>query len=280
MISIFARPSYLGNVYPKHTKELNTHRLSSRIRGEEICAYGNFKLNPRRGYKNDIKIWVKPTGITHIGDGEYVDVLDGLYKDRTILLAERPKINVIAASYHSYRTLRSTLPNKVVLIPHQHLNWEDFRRTKRAVNTCGYIGSPSPWAFEHYEKIGKEIRKMGMKWVTCFDYKTREDPIKLFKKIDILVVGGWHWGDSNPHKMPTKLINAASFGIPSVAYPLNAYRELKGHYIGADNMEQIIKGVRRLKDDARYYQRLSEKVLFMSKKYHISEIVKLYEKLE
>lgn len=78
MISIFARPSYLGNLYPKHTKELNTHRLSSRIRGEEIAKYGRFKLNPKSGYENDTCVWVKPTGLGHIRDGDWVGVLDGL----------------------------------------------------------------------------------------------------------------------------------------------------------------------------------------------------------
>ena len=119
---------------------------------------------------------------------------------------------------------------------------------------------------------------MGMKWVTCFNYKTRKDAIDLYKKIDILVIGAWDLGDPNPHRIPTKIINAASFGIPSVVYPLDAYKEIKGYFIGAGNMKQLISGVEALRDK-KYYKRLSEKVARMAEGYHISKIAELYRKL-
>lgn len=277
MISIFAKPSYLGNLYPKHTDRTNTHRLSSRIRGEEMSTYGGFKLNPKRGYENDTCIWVKPTGFGHIKDGDWVDVLDGLRKDRHKMLKDRPGINIIAVSENSRDVLKAELPNKIVLIPHHHLNIEKIKRTKKKIDTCGYIGSPSPIAFKIYEELGERMKEIGMKWVTCFDYKTREDAVNLYKKIDILVIGVWD--DKNPHKIPTKIINAASFGIPSVAFPLAGYKEIEGYYIRAANLHEFQKGVEKLKDQD-YYDEWSFKVSKMAEKYHVKEVVKLYKKLK
>lgn len=276
MISIFARPSYIGNRYPKHTDKSHTLRLSSRIRGVEIAEYARFKLNPRSGYENDVCIWVKPTGLGHIKGGDWVDVLDGLYGGRHILLKDRPGINVIAASQNSYDTLKAELPNKIVLIPHQHLNHEKVKRTKKNVDTCGYIGSPSPIAFKMYDEIRESLKEIGMKFITCFDYKTRQDAVDLYKKIDILVIGAWN--DKNPHKTPTKIINAASFGIPSVAYPLRGYKEIEGYYVRASNMKELLTEVQKFRDED-YYKKWSGKVLKMSEKYHISNVVKLYRKL-
>lgn len=271
MIAIFARPSYLGNLYPKHTKELNTHRLSSRIRGEEIAAYAGYKLNEGvRG--EDIFVWVKPTGLQHIQDGDWIDYLDGLRGD--IKLNDRPAIKVIAASINSYDHLKDTLPNQIVYIPHQHINIERKRRERKRVVRCGYIGSPSPAAFEMYDEIGKEIESIGMEFVTCFNYKTRQDAIDFYMSIDILVIGPWK--DLNPHKLPTKIINAASFGIPSVAYPLPGYDEIEGSYQRAESIDELVQAVIGMKDS---YSDWTDKLTWMEDYYHISRIADLYRQL-
>lgn len=274
MIAIFARPSYLGNLYPKHTTELNTHRLSSRIRGEEIAQYAGFKLNEGvRG--EDTFVWVKPTGLKHIQDGDYIDLLDGLIGDRESMLKDRPGINLIAASQNSYDYLKERYTNKIVLIPHQHINIENKRRERMSAARCGYIGSPSPQAFKMYETIGEHLKTIGMEFITCFNYKTRQDAIDFYMSIDILVVGPWN--DTNPHKLPTKIINAASFGIPSIAYPLPGYREIDEYYHHADgSVEELFEAVNGLR---RAYSAHSDAALFMSKKYHISRIAELYKQL-
>jgi hypothetical protein len=280
MISIFARPSYLGNLHPGHTNELNTHRLSSRIRGEEIAEYAGFKLNPRSGYENDVLIYVKPTGFGHIKDGSFIDFLDGLQEGRFDLLKKRPKLIVIATSINSFEVLKKELPqHKITCIPHHHINFDNLTRTKRVINTCGYIGSPSPIAFKMYKEIGKAVRKLGMKFITCFNYKTRQEAIDFYKKIDILIVGAWQLGDPNPHKIPTKLINAMSFKIPSIAYPLAGYKEIEGFYLPAGNMEEVIAGIKKLKNK-EFYNEFAEKIYKKSENYHIARIARLYGKLK
>jgi len=277
MISIFARPSFLGNHYHRHTKKVHTLRLSSRIRGNEIAEYSGFKLNPRSGYENDTCIWIKPRGLNRVKDGDWVDFLDG-YSTLESLLKNRPKIKVIAASQYSYEYLKKRLKNKIVLIPSQHINWENARRSRKVVDTCGYIGSPSPIAFKMYSEIGKELKKIGFKFINCFDYKNRQDAVELYKKIDILVIGAWEVGDLNPHKIPTKIINAASFGIPSIAFPLRGYKELEGYYVRANNMKELLTEVEKFRNKD-HYKKWSNKVLKMSEKYHISNVAKLYRKL-
>lgn len=277
MISIFARPSYLGNVYPKHTKELNTHRLSSRIRGEEMAERAGFKLNPRRGYENDVCIWVKPTGFGHIKDGDWVDVLDGLRKSRHKMLKDRPGINVIAVSENSYDTLKAELPNKIVLIPHHHINFKRAKRPMSKIDTFGYIGSPSPTAFKTYNEIGEELSKLGFNFKTVFNYKTRQDAVDLYMGIDVMVIAPWE--DTNPHKIPTKIINAASFGVPTIAYPLAGYKEIEGCYVRANNIDELLAEAQKFRDKD-YYNEWSNKVALMAEKYHIDNIIKLYKKLE
>jgi hypothetical protein len=72
----------------------------------------------------------------------------------------------------------------------------------------------------------------------------------------------------DPYKTPTKLINAASFGVPSVAYPLSGYKEWM-HYTPATD---IVEGVKNLKFD-------SKELIEASEYYHISNVAKRYEAL-
>jgi len=279
MISIFAKPPYLGNVYPEYAEGLSMHRLSSRIRGWEIAEHAGFKLNPTEGFENDTRIWVKPAGLSVVQDGDWVDYLDRPRSSVRRCLKWRPKINLIAASEASYDDLKSKLPNKVLLIPSHHINFDREKRTRKGVTTCGYVGGFSPLAKEIYEEIATELKKIGIDFVTLFDFKERQDAIDLYKSIDILVVGSWKLKEPGPYKIPTKLINAASFGIPSVAYPMLGYKEIEGYYTRANNMEELVEGVTKLKDES-YYNAWSEKVSKMAEKYHISEITKRYLELK
>jgi hypothetical protein len=276
MISIIARPSYLGNYYPHHSIENYSLRLSSRIRGDEIAKYINAKLYPKRTVENDVYIHVKPMSLNEVRDGDYVDYLDG--GKFALYLSSRPKVKVIAASQNSFEVLKKELPNEIVFIPCHHLNWDNIRREKQKVTTAGYLGNPSPIAMRMYGAIQKKLKEIGIEFVFCYDYKTRQDAIDFYKKIDILVVGAWELGDTNPHKIPTKLINAASFGIPSVAYPWRGYKEIEGYYIQANNMRELISGVEKLKDETCYNQ-YADRIITMAENYHISRIAEFYKKL-
>jgi len=255
---------------PKHR-----YYLSTKIRGYQMGHFLGAKLNPKKKSKNDVNIYLKPGNLDDIEDGNWVDVLDGGKFIKK--LKKRPGINLIAASKTSYDWLKKYLTNEVVLIPHQHLNWERQRRKRKKVDTCGYTGGDSPIAREMYGRIEKTVRKIGFNFVTCFEkFGKREDAANFYKNIDILVIGAWEFGDPNIHKTPTKVINAASFGVPSVAYPLRGYKEIEGYYLRANNMEELLSGVKKLKAE---YDQWPDKLIKMAEPYHIENILKLYQKL-
>jgi len=255
---------------PKHR-----YYLSTKIRGYQIGHFLDAKLNPKKKSKNDVNIYLKPSNLDNIDDGDWVDVLDGGKFIKK--LKKRPGINLIAASKRSYDWLENYLANKVVLIPHQHLNWERQKRERKKVDTCGYTGGSSPIAKEIYGQIEKAVRKIRFNFVTYFKKTgSREDAANFYKNIDILVIGGWELGDWSIHKTSTKIINAASFGVPTVAFPLQCYEEIEGHYLPAKNMKELLAGVKKIKKE---YDQWPNKLIKMAEPYHIENIVKLYQKL-
>src|SRR3990170_5163683 len=220
--------------------------LSTRIRGDQIAEYIGARRNPASGYENDVCIHVKPRSFKNVRDGDYVDFLDGIVTFN--LLKDRPKVKVIAASIVSYEYLKGVLTNGIVLIPSHHINWERAKRDRTEVLVAGYIGSPSSVATEMYEEIGKALKKVGFDFVTCFNYRftVRQDAIDLYKSVDLFIIGPWK--DMNPHKIPTKVINAASFGIPTIAYPLPGYKEIEGYYVPAMDVAEIVREAKKFKD--------------------------------
>ena len=273
MISIFALPSYIGHSYAKNSPE-SARRLSSRIRGEEMAEYLGAKFNPTEGFENDVCIYVKPRDLSKIKDGSYVDFLDGEFRD--YWFAKRPKIKIIAASQCSYEYFKK-FTNELFLIPSHHLNFDRLRRERKEIKVAGFIGVPSPEAFKKFDLIKEELKKIGIDFVVDFFHKTRQDAIDLYKKIDIFVHGDWD-AYNHPHRIPTKIINAASFGIPSVAFPLMGNKELEGYYLHAKNIEEMLERVEELKHQDTYEEWVN-KILPMADNYHISKIAELYRQL-
>jgi len=271
MISFFALDAYIGKSYSKHGPD-SVRRLSSRIRGEEVASYLGAKYNPTEGYENDVCIYVKPKNIDEVPDGQWVDLLDGTYLVHS--LRRRPKVKVITASQYSYEFQKEHYPNEVVLIPHHHINVDRVKRTRKEIKVAGYIGVPSPDKYERFKEIESRLKDIGIEFVTEFLFKTRQDALDFYNKIDIFVFGDWDWFD-HPHRIPTKIINAASFGIPSVAFPCMANKELEGMYVPARNMDETIADVEKLKDE-KFYQEMVDKIVPMTEGYHIENVSKRY----
>lgn len=271
-ISIFARHPYLLG---DEQSGLFLQRVSARVRGEEIAQYLGAKLNPTKRFEKDVCIYVKPMHLDHIKEGSYVDILDDLY----ILerMKERPGIKVIAMSLPHFEFLKQELKNEVVLIPHHHVNFERVLRDRKRIITCGYVGVNTPTHRSVNHRVRKSLRKIGLYFWPLFLYQTRQDIIDYYKQIDIQVIGYFDHQDI-PYYHPTKIINAASFGIPTVAGRKLGYKELESFYIPVDNMEQLLVEVEKLKN-LKYYDKWSKKIIKAAEKYHISKIAKLYRKL-
>ena len=66
-----------------------------------------------------------------------------------------------------------------------------------------------------------------------------------------------------------------------VAYPEKSYvREWEDAFVHVRTIEEMLRQIKRLKDDKRYYNLIAQRALAVSEDYHISEIAKRYLNLK
>lgn len=203
-ISIFAKP-------PFEVRHLM--RVSSIIRGEQLAAYmWNARLNPPSGYEDDVCIYVKPcirpSQDYKFEEHSWIDIHDGFELRHT--LRKYPKVGCISISDHSTYVLKQFIKNKIVTIPHHHLNFERAQRAGDIIRTVGITGS-CQWAFDHIpDEIRQGLIKRNIKLVEWSHFYPRTSVAKFHQKIDIHL----QW---RPWKKvlssPLKIVNASSFGV-------------------------------------------------------------------
>ena len=271
---VFFKPGSNGGVYPV--------RLSSRVRGEEIasCLGANYIENGKYN-KNDICIYIKPGSLDFVRDNDYVDILDRI---KIIpILKIRPKIKVIVYSKVYYDYLKKELQNEIFYIPHHHINFENKKRTKNKSLVGGMIGKSSVLSYPSFNEIKERLAKVGIEFKECFTYERRQDLLDFYNKIDFQVIWFFnlpgHEDYDSFYRHPTKIANAASFGIPTIAQRILGHQEFEGNYIPVESYDDIVREAVKLKDD-QYYNELSERLIEKAKEYHISKIAKLYEQLK
>lgn len=260
-LSFFAKPPFFrGHLY----------RGSSMIRGEQMAHYLQAQYNPKK--KVGVCIYVKPESMDGIEDGDYIDVVDGAHL--VDWLKERPKIKAIACSQSSYQYLKDNLKNEVVYLPQHHCNYQRIPRKRKGVKVVGLIGHQSGFPLS-IEEVTQQLRSIGVDFITKFDYRHRQEVVDFYQKIDLQII--WPTGD-RLYKNPLKIINAASFGIPTVAPRKLAYQEMEGFYIPVKTVDELVKEIEKFKN-LKYYDQWSKKIRAEAEKYHISQIAKLYRKL-
>lgn len=255
-------------------------RGSSIMRGIQISSHIGAKLNPAAGYENDICIYVKP----HINiikevinfkfEGiPYLDVVDGWALRH--VLTRRKDITAIACSQIDGITLSQNIKNKIVVIPQHHCNFERVRRERDQVLTVGAIGSPVLLSLIPNE-IRKDLAKRNINLIEFSTFFTRQDIVDFYKKIDVQLV--WR-----PLKLylsnPLKLINASSFGIPTIALDEPAFKEMGGCYLPVATPEEFVSQLDALRTSSSLYAEYSKKCLKKAEEYHIDSIGRLYKNL-
>lgn len=287
MISIFAKPAFLNTAsnVPFVSKEVsykgNGHlqRVSSMIRADQLAAFLGCKLNPQSNYKNDVCIYVKPhvpkgtTDFNFEGKRNYVDIVDGW--GLLPVLEAHPEVGVIACSQQDYNILSATLKNKVVFIPQHHCNFERVKRTRKEVITVGIIGTEDAFKFLP-EGLEAGLEEKGIKLLKFSKFFSREDIVNFYQSIDIQLV--WR-----PYRMrlsnPLKIVNASSFGIPTVAYNESVFGEVTGCYLAIKDEKVLIDKIVMLKEEPSIYQAYVDKCLDTAENYHIENVAKEYKKL-
>ena len=272
-LSIFAKPA----TYQRTPKLPFPHliRASSIIRGDQIAEYLGCKLNPIEGYENDTLIYVKPPRIGDIKAGSWIDVMDSPHILQAVI--DRPYLNLILFSLKTLGDIQfKNIKNNMVVIPQHHCNFDRIQRVGRTIENVGFIGGEIGFTLP-VDEITKRLAEYGLKFLYLTRYKTREDVIDFYKKIDVQIT--WTRPEYQyQSKCPLKLTNSASFNIPTVAYPQDCYEEADGHYIKAYTIDKLVEEVVKLKDEA-YYQKATEGLVAWSERYHISRIAELYKQL-
>lgn len=277
MISIFAWPAHYYKRGTISNRTPHLFRGSSLIRGNQISEHIGAKLNPEDGYGSDVCIYVKPYELKGIKKGSYVDIVDCTAYIRR--LKNYPDLNIIVLSDEGKRHLeRRGLKNKIVVIPQHHCNIENLKRERREITKVGFIGSPDSFSLPWDEFAGK-MAKLGLEFVTNTSFSSREEVVGFYKEIDIQVSWSIDLTVQKRLRDSLRLKNAASFGIPTLAYPEINYREFEGNYIKAETPEIMVEEIRKL-TDPKYYDSWSEKVIKAAEPFHISRIAEKYKCLK
>lgn len=287
MISIFAKQAFLntnpGNSFVSKAESYkgNGHlqRVSSMIRGDQIVDEIGARFNPENGYENNVNIYVKPhvkKGMDFKFEGRkaYLDIIDGHILGELVL--KHPEIGVIVCSRADEETMKKSVPNEVVYIPQHHCNYGRLKRTREGVKAVGVIGTES--SFEHLlEGLEEELSKRNIKLIKFSKFFSRKDIIDFYMSIDIQLV--WR-----PYKKrlsnPLKIVNAMSFGIPTIALDEPAFKEVDGCYMPASDLINLLANLDSTINYPSLYKVFSERCIEKSEQYHINTVGKLYRRLD
>jgi hypothetical protein len=171
--------------------------------------------------------------------------------------------------------VKERIPNPVVYIPQQHCNFDRLVRNRFTVSTVGIIGVPGGFQYS-LSDVQRRLNQIGLELLVNFDFQNRQDVVDFYQNIDIQIIWETKY---RLFKNPLKIINAASFGIPTVGYPQHGYEEVDGYYIKVQTIDQLIDAVEQLKD-TKMYELASRNLVSMAEQYHISRIADMYKELK
>jgi len=247
------------------------------IRGEQIAKHLGAKLNPKDGYEDDVCIYIKTFPFPFIPKHTYIDVVEDSAGLRWV--KNYPEVGIIASSKSIYNYLSNKLPNKIVLILQHHCNFERVVRTRKEVTVAGIIGNRASFDYP-LDDLKKRLNEIGMELKVLIKkrFDSRKEIVNFYKQIDIQLV--WRPNSDGILRNPLKLVNAMSFGIPTVAYPEEDFvSEFDGYFLPAKNIDELISDVNNLKGSKAFYRMFPKQGIQKVKDYHINSISKLYFKL-
>lgn len=285
-ISIFAKRAYLNTQPSKEFESVDRKpangylkRVSSIIRADQIAEVLGARLNPSSDYQNDICIYVKPNPDSNgeykfEGKAAYLDIIDEI--SYTKILEKHPKVGIIVLSERDFINVSTLgLKNKIYLIPQQHCNFNHELRTRKKITTAGIIGNSKAFTFIPAD-LKPGLTERGIKLLEFSKFFRREDIIDFYKKIDIQIV--WR-----PYKKTLanslKIVNAASFGIPTIALDESHFKDLGNCYIGVNRLDQLFSELDLLIKYPARYEAFSNLCLKKAEEFHIEKIADLYRSL-
>ena len=169
------------------------------------------------------------------------------------------------------------IKNEIVVIHQHHCNFDRERKTREGIRTVGVIGTRDAFPMLPPE-LKPELAKRGIELLEFCKFFTRKDIVDFYKQIDVQIV--WR-----PYKKllsnPLKIVNAASFGIPTIAFDELAFqRELGGYYLPVDSLVGFLEALDGLVASPNMYFDYSERCFAKAEAYHIEKIGQLYKSLD
>ena len=251
---------------------------SGDVRGEQVARHFKARLNLNEPaedwhYPFDVHVWVKqePRHLEWPGK-HYLDVMDAA--ERGPWLREHPECGIVTTSLSGKEWLAERLGrDDIVWIKMHHCNLGRFQRTRGdEFSVAGVCGGPGAIQCD-MDELEALLAEHHLSWAWYQDYKGPEDITQFYQRIDVQIV--WRSRTANrPLKDPEKLVNAMSLGVPTVAYPEVAYKELDGYYWPARNFEELAAALDELRGGFDR-QRLLDK----AEEYHIENAARGYKEL-
>lgn len=251
----------------------NEDAISGKVRGTQILSYLS-EHYPDVVEKSNVEIFIKRDIGSNAGNAiKIVDLIDlelPLYK-----VSEADGFIVTNDVAKEYAERRTSKP--VYVIPHHHCNFDDLRREDREVKTVGYIGAVDRLSIL-VDILRKKLEKHGFEFVTHFLTleDSRDSVVDKYLGLDISLVfdnSSAKFSFPPELKNPLKVVNAGSFGIPTVGFRELAYRDVR--MIEASNTHKIIVSCLALRDKS-VYNPVATDCVEEAKKFHIKEIAKKY----
>jgi len=257
--------------------------ISSKHRGDQIaeCLGADFMENEMKetliflkGYDDDTAKKYKNV---------YIDMMDSsLFLYQQDKIAPHVKFIVssdVAKNYVKWRTER-----EIVVVPDSHLNFENYvRPVPKRIKAVGYVGNINRFDAD-IEDVTKKFEDAGFTFKTMLmenAYYTREQICEFHKGLDLNIA---FQKPRNAHYMPPelkthpKIVHAASFGIPTIAYPEVGFMRARG-WIPIHSVSEMVHSVVDLNADMLRYKVLRELGLVYAKSFHVKVIAEMYKTL-
>lgn len=226
---------------------------------------------------------------------DLVDTRDAIFNNAHGLVAN-PKANFITMTPTGAKSVRQrhNPAGEVIWIPHTHCNDENLLRpVNREVKNVVYTGIAAGFPMDLWSEFAEKLKAVGMNPVRHENIVMNpKDPARnrkrcqdIYYNADIAVAFRHeeHLSHHGPEmKCPTKLNNAGSFGVPSIAYPEFAFRYnyiMPGGYIAVDSIDSMVEKCIALRDNPKLYSDVAQNALLAAKFAHISNVVTFYERL-
>lgn len=239
---------------------------SGKIRGAQVANFLGAQHNPSHTRRDDVHVWVKQQPPDSLPLNSHLDIIDGMYRIGWLL--RHPECGVIASSESGYEYLQRRLSrDDIILIPQHHANFGRVRRVRNDMQSAGVVGGQGSIQCD-FGELKRTLGGVGMSFHWLERYKGPPQIVQFYNRLDVQIV----WRErTTPLKNPLKLVNAMSLGIPTIAFPEEAYKEVQGYYWPVTSIEEVASVIEQLREGFD-----ADRLIVKAEEYHIENIAPLY----